>query len=116
MNKKEYTKIRLEILSLSKKIMDEKQPEYTNNNEDVLHNFKSTAERIGIKPLQVWATFFDKHVQSILSNTSNDDIIPAEPIETRFADALNYLVLGLALLADKNKKEHDELLIEYKDI
>ena len=115
MKKREYNKIRLELLYLSKKIMEEKQPEYTNNNKDVLYNFKSIGGRINVEPLKVWAIFFDKHVQSILSNITNDDIIPAEPIETRFADAINYLVLGLALMVDVNKENHKKILIEYKN-
>ena len=38
--------------------MDAKQPEYTNKSIDVLNNFKTTAESIGIKPMEVWAVFF----------------------------------------------------------
>jgi hypothetical protein len=116
MNQQEYLKLRKELIDLAQKIMDDKQPEYTNNNVDVLHNFKSSAKRIGIDPLQVWATFLDKHIQAIFSHASNPNMIKAEPIETRYADALNYLILGMALVVERNKSQHEDLNLIYKSI
>ena len=106
MNKKEFQETRQYILDKAKDIMDAKQPEYTNKSIDVLHNFKSTAESIGITPMEVWAVFFNKHIQAILSHAGDPNMHQAEPIDSRYSDALNYLFLGFALLVeDSNKKD-----------
>ena len=116
MNKENYLKIRKQLIKLADGIMDAKQPEYTNNHVDVLHNFKSSAERAGIDPLQCWIVFLDKQVQSIITNAKNPNMLKAEPIESRYADAINYLVLGLALTIDRNKSLHEDLNLIYKSI
>lgn len=104
MNKIDFTIQSQKLLDEAEEIMKYKQPEYTNDNEDVLHNFKSTAQSLGLKPAEVWAVFFHKHVQAILSHAHNPDMHEAEPIESRYADALNYLFLGYSLL----KEQKDE--------
>ena len=116
MNKENYLKIRKQLFELADGIMDAKQPEYTNNHVDVLHNFKSSAESAGIDPLQCWVVLLDKHIQSIFTHAKNPNMIEAEPIESRYADAINYLVLGLALSVDRNKKLHEDLSLIYKSI
>ena len=116
MNKENYTEIRKQLFKLAESIMDAKQPEYTNNNVDILHNFKSSAKRAGIDPLQCWIVFLDKQIQSIITHAKNPDMLEAEPIESRYADAINYLVLGLALTIDRNKKLHEDLNLIYKSI
>ena len=100
MNKKNYHKLRLDLLYEAKVIMESKQKEYTNNNKDILYNFKTTAEMLKLKPIQVWAVFLHKHIQSIMTHTHNKKIDLSEPIEGRFADAINYLILGLAIIKD----------------
>jgi hypothetical protein len=44
-----------------------KGDEYTCGSSDVLQNFKGAAANIGLSPLQIWATFANKHWQSIMS-------------------------------------------------
>jgi hypothetical protein len=106
MNQKEFIETKNYILSKAEDIMNAKQPEYTNKSIDVLHNFKSTAESIGITPMEVWAVFFNKHIQAILSHAGDPNMHQAEPIDSRYADALNYLFLGFAMLVeDQNKKD-----------
>ena len=106
MTQKEFIETKNYILSKAEDIMNAKQPEYTNKNIDVLHNFKSTAESIGITPMEVWAVFFNKHIQAILSHAGDSNMHQAEPIDSRYADALNYLFLGFAMLVDDaNKKD-----------
>ena len=34
--------------------MNKKGPDYTTGNEDVLNNFKATADKLGVYPLVVW--------------------------------------------------------------
>tara|TARA_R110000744_G_scaffold247685_1_gene364197 strand:- start:177 stop:569 length:393 start_codon:yes stop_codon:yes gene_type:complete len=98
-----FVKSRERILKIAQGIMDMKQPEYTNDNEDVLYNFKTIAEMMKVPTEQVWATFFFKHVQAIMTHASEPEFAPAEPIQSRFADAINYLFLGYALLCEQNK-------------
>ena len=105
MNQKEYQETREYILNKSQDIMDAKQPEYTNKSIDVLNNFKTTAESIGIKPMEVWAVFFNKHIQAILTHAGNPNMKQAEPIDSRYADAINYLFLGFSLLVDEQNKK-----------
>lgn len=116
MNKNNYEKLRKQLIELADLIMKDKQPEYTNLNPDVLHNFKTTAENLGLTAQEVWAVFFYKHVQAILSHASNPDLNAAEPISSRYADAINYLFLGYALHYDRIKNEHEDLSIIYKGI
>ena len=100
MTKDEYQRLRVELLQLAESIMNAKQPEYTMNNTDVLNNFKTTAEALKIAPIQVWEVFLNKHIQQILTHSQNEETIESEPIKTRYADAINYLTLGIALLKD----------------
>lgn len=116
MNKTEYKQIRKELLELCEKIMKSKQPEYTNNNQDVLYNFKSSAKRLNIKPSEVWGVFLDKHIQAILSHAGNPNMHHAEPIASRYADAINYLLLGFALHIDDMKSKHEDLKLIYRNI
>ena len=106
MNQKEFQETKKYILEKALDIMDAKQPEYTNKSIDVLNNFKQTAKSIGIQPMEVWAVFFNKHIKAILSHSGDPNMHQAEPIDSRYADALNYLFLGFAMLVeDSNKKD-----------
>ena len=116
MEKNIYEKLRKQLIELADLIMKDKQPEYTNLNPDVLHNFKTTAENLGLEPQEVWAVFFYKHVQAILSHAHNPDMNAAEPIESRYADAINYLFLGFAMHIETMHKKHEDLNLIYKGI
>ena len=105
MNKQEFEETKQYLLKQCQSIMDAKQPEYTQKNLDVLNNFKTTAESIGIEPMEVWAVFFNKHIQAILTHAGDPNMHQAEPIESRYADAINYLFLGFSLILDKPKKD-----------
>ena len=100
MTKNKYKRLRSDLLKLSESIMNEKQPEYTNNNADILNNFKTTAEALKITPIEGWAVFFHKHTQSIMTHAQNSKTKMSEPIESRYADLINYITLGLAILQD----------------
>ena len=105
MTQKEFIETKKYILEKALDIMNAKQPEYTNKSIDVLHNFKSTAESIGITPMEVWAVFFYKHIQAILSHAGDPHMHQAESIDSRYADALNYLFLGFAMLVEDSSKK-----------
>lgn len=79
-----------------------KGEEYTCGSQDALHNFKDTSQSIGLTALQVWATFANKHWQSIMSYIRLGKEACDEPIEGRIKDLRNYLIL-LRALVDENK-------------
>ena len=82
--------------------MDKKGPEYTLENEDVLNNFKATADKLGVDPLIVWYAYFDKQVSSVAAHVSNHDLNKAEPMISRFGDIINYAKLGYALFVERD--------------
>lgn len=88
----------------AKRIADDKRPAYTIGSDDVLRNFKSVAERIGITPMQVWGVYFLKHIDALTALAKSESIPQAEAIEGRFSDALNYLDLGYALHQEQRQK------------
>jgi hypothetical protein len=101
MKKNIYKALSKQLTQAAEDIMKKKQPEYTNKNEDVLYNFKSTAKSLDLSPMEVWAVFFHKHVQAIMSHAHNPEMHEAEPIESRYADAINYLHLGYSLMKER---------------
>ena len=101
MTQKEFNKLRQQIDLMADHIMRDKGPEYTLMHDDVLNNFKSTANRLNTSPLKVWATYFDKQVNSVFALVNHANIKIAESIDSRFADIINYAKLGLALFKDE---------------
>ena len=104
MKLEDYTVTSDKLLALANEIEAAKRPAYTGDNTDVLHNFKEVAVRLGLKPIEVWGVYFLKHIDAITSYVKDQEIPQAEPIETRFADALNYLKLGLAIIYEPPPK------------
>lgn len=101
MTQTEFNKLSKAIDLMAKNIMGDKGPEYTLMHDDVLNNFKSTAERLNTSPLKVWATYFDKQVNSVFAHVNHANVKKAESIDSRFADIINYAKLGLALFKEK---------------
>ena len=101
MTQKEFNKLRQQIDLMADHIMRDKGPEYTLMHDDVLNNFKSTAKRLNTSALKVWATYFDKQVNSVFAHVNHANVKKAESIDSRFADIINYAKLGLALFKDE---------------
>jgi|TARA_R100001463_G_scaffold11770_2_gene32838 hypothetical protein len=97
----EFNKLTNELDILAQSTMNHKGPEYTNGSDDVLANFKATAAKAGVDPLTVWLIFFDKQCSSVAAHVKNPDLTEAEPIESRFADIINYAKLGYALFKEQ---------------
>lgn len=87
-------------------IIDAKRCDYTEQNVDVLHNFKASAVAAGITPLQAWLVHWHKQSSAVSRFIKNPSIPPSEPMLSRFADLRNYLQLGYALMVESvlNKK------------
>lgn len=101
MNRERYEEVSGHLEEVSKEIQKQKRPAYTVGNADVLHNFKSVAERVGITPGQVLAVYMLKHVDAVVSALAKPHLPQAEEITGRFADLINYSHLGYALVMDQ---------------
>ena len=89
MTQKEFNKLSKALDYMSKDIMKSKGPEYTQQDRDVLANFKNTADRLNTVPLKVWGAFFDKQISSVYAHLNNANLKEEESIESRFADIIN---------------------------
>lgn len=105
MTQEQYDKVAANLMALALSIEDSKRPGYTIGDRDVLANFKRTAERAGIEVGQAWAVFFLKHIDAILSIMTRPDLPQAEEPPGRFADAINYLRLGYAILHERQSAD-----------
>ncbi len=104
MNPEEYYQIRKELLEFAEEVAAPKREEYTGQSQDILYNFKRIAERLGMSPLQVWAVYFNKHVDSVNTFIKGEASV-SEPMGSRFADMLNYLFLGIALIIEEEQTQ-----------
>ena len=101
MNTTEYDKVAGALLALAHDIEVSKRPGYTGGSIDVLANFKGVAAKAGITTEQAWAVYFLKHIDAILSIMTKPDLPVSEEPPGRFADAINYLKLGFAILRER---------------
>ena len=92
-----------ELDSYAKVTMNKKGPEYTMQDKDVLNNFKSKANKLGVDPLIIWYAYFDKQVSSVDAHVSNDDLNAVEQRISRFGDIINYAKLGYALFKERDR-------------
>lgn len=107
MNLTDYEALSTDLLEHARGIERAKRPGYTAGSVDVLKNFKAVADRTGLTPGQVWAVYASKHFDAITSIMARPDLPVSEAPLGRFADALNYLKLGLALLRERADPDRD---------
>lgn len=101
----DYERVTSALLSEARRIEDAKRPGYTGGDVDVLANFKRVADRTGLTPGQVWAVYLNKHIDAINAIMCQPGLPVSEEPLGRFADGINYLRLGFALLEEQ--KLHD---------
>lgn len=102
MTRTDYDRIADELLALARSIETSKRPGYTRGADDVLANFKRCASSAGITTGQAWTVFFLKHIDAITSIMTRPELPVSEAPEGRFADAVNYLRLGWAILQESS--------------
>lgn len=102
MTNKQFELIFDEIIAKCHELLVSKGHDYTYG-EDRLSNFKEIAIDTGVAPMQVWYVYFSKHISAIKTYFRNNKL-ESEPIESRLFDAINYLILGYALIKE-NKNE-----------
>lgn len=100
MNTSDYDAVAHALLSEASAIERAKRPGYTLGHVDVLQNFKHAAARAAVTPGQAWAVYFLKHIDAITAIMTRPELPVSEAPIGRFADAINYLKLGYALLND----------------
>ncbi len=105
MTQADYDRVSAGLTALAQSIQTSKRPGYTSGHVDVLQNFKHVAARAGITPEQAWLTYFLKHVDAVTTIMSRPDLPVSEAPPGRFADAINYLHLGYALLQERDGPE-----------
>lgn len=90
------------IFDECKKTMIAKGKSYAGT-EDSLANFKRNAERLGMTPFQVWAIYFNKHIDSInnaIKENPEHPVDSSESIRGRIIDTINYATILECLLVD----------------
>jgi hypothetical protein len=97
----EYDDVACSLLADAHEIETSKRPAYTSGSADVLANFKSIAARTGATPGQVLTVYMLKHIDAITAALCMPGLPQAESVESRFADAVNYLKLGYALVVER---------------
>ena len=89
---------------LEEQVLFSKSDSYSSE-DDVLSNFKTNGEALGLSPFQIWAVYFNKHVDSInnaIKNNPNKPIDPSETLRSRIIDARNYLSILDSMLIEHN--------------
>src|SRR5438034_2762 len=84
----EFLKLYQDFANEQLTIMHDASKDYASE-EDRLANFKRLAERLNVSPLLIWAVYFTKHVDSILSYI-NTGRMNRDSVRGRFLDIANY--------------------------
>lgn len=103
----EFNKLSDSLLNKAKEIRDSKRKSYAPG-DDVLSNFKEDGKAAGIKSLQAWLLHYSKQMAAVRSFIIHGHI--SEPMDQRFADLINYTLLGWALINDRPMFEIGEQL------
>lgn len=76
------------------------------SNKDSLSNFKRNAERLNMSMFQIWAVYFNKHVDSVNNAIAQNPFAPvdkSEGLESRVTDLINYAMLLKCLLIEQQQ-------------
>lgn len=106
MNTSNFDDLVKDVLEKARVTRIEKGRDYAGT-EDVLGNFKKRAERLGLRPIKVWGLYFGKHIDAIETFVKTENLT-SEPIEMRIVDAINYLLLGYALINESKSEKKEE--------
>ncbi len=92
-------------------VMTTKGEDYTKQSDNKLANFERQAERNGLPPQKIIDIYAQKHQDAIDSYRLNG-AVESEPLEMRFVDRINYLLLELAQDIATGYVPREEWLIE----
>lgn len=92
-----------ELILMEDELMNTKGLEYSSD-EDTLANFKES-EDIGVSPKQKLWIYLSKHLSSIKNYIKTNETHSNESIQSRIADARNYLALLYILIEEERIKD-----------
>lgn len=92
-------------------VLKSKGNDYSSD-KDRLENFKVVAQILEVPPSQVWAVYWMKHVIAIAKWATRGSV-ESEPIEGRFTDCINYLLLGRGIVEEP--AEPKQLVFTFTD-
>ena len=108
MNQQDFEALCARIQRETVDILVSKGAEYAGN-ADRLANFKRGAVNTGVDPLTVLHVYMAKHWDSVSSyvraKQRGEEPKLSEPIVGRFYDLINYAVLAIALIEEKQQDE-----------
>jgi hypothetical protein len=102
MKTQEFNELLDYCLASIKEVLAKKSFEYAKN-DDRLYNFYDAAKITGLTPQHQCWSFLSKHLVSIKLILDNPKIWTNEMIEEKIGDAINYLILLLAILTEERK-------------
>jgi hypothetical protein len=83
-------------------LLESKGSDYIGGKEqNAFQNFKDGAQANGITKYQVWGVLFNKHIGSIFTYIKKRKV-ESESIDSRIADAINYLFILRNMLKEDN--------------
>lgn len=94
------------MLELAESIRLAKGKDYTGG-RGLLANFDEAANDLGVDPEMVLMIYMHKHLKAISTYASQPFAKTSEPIHTRIADAINYLLL-LYLMVHRRHGRYQE--------
>lgn len=92
LSREELIKNYKEICEKGLKLFEEKNKEYSTNN-DTLKNFKDSADLTEIDIYKVLFIFMHKHYMAINHFINNKETYSGESIHSRILDTINYLII-----------------------
>jgi hypothetical protein len=101
MTNEEFTNIVTELRVKQDELILKKGHDYTVGNQDRLFNFKWVAGIVGITPEQCALVYMLKHVLAIATSVKFGHTASDEPLEGRFLDATNYLLLLKGIIDER---------------
>ena len=96
----EFDKLFVKMCEEERELLMQKGIEYSGK-VDRLANFKRLANDLGLLPVQILWVYLTKHLDSIRSYLKNGKVMSNETIESRIADARNYLALLRGLIEEE---------------
>ena len=75
------------------------------NDNDLLHNFRTVGETVGLPMEKVWFTYFYKHYSALTTFIKEGGQSESEPIEGRIKDMIVYLLLFYRMTTNAKRNE-----------
>lgn len=103
----EFNQLSDQLDAESTRMMDTKGKEYANKHTDRLQNFKETADRCGVTPLQACMVLVVKHQMALEGFIRNQRTFSDESVRSRVVDLITYYKLFLALVLERDESPNN---------